>query len=264
MELFFYLFRIYDIMRMHFKKEGDSMPLIIAHRGANLRAPQNTIPAFEAAIANGASGVEFDVQLSKDGVPVICHNFTVDETSNGHGLVVDLTFEELRALDFGMWFSPRFKGTQIPTLWETLETVKDMEFINIEIKKPKDFQMDVVDKTVAMVKEFDLQDKVIFSSFYFNVTDRVKELDPSLKVGLLYDFANVYDNRLLTGKFIEVAKEHQADALHPYFVLTKVPSGYINKCHENGIGINVWGIKGSTHLEHYKNTEVDTIITDLV
>lgn len=240
------------------------MPLILAHRGANLRAPQNTLPAFQAAIDNGADGVEFDVQLSADGVPVICHNFTVDETSNGHGLVVDLTLEELRNLDFGSWFSPKFKGTKIPTLEETLNLVKDMTYINIEIKRPKEGSLEVVDKTVAMVKEMGLEKKVIFSSFYFYVTDRVKELDPDLKVGLLYDPKDCYDEGLLFGKFVEVAKKHHADALHPYFILTKVPRSYVAECHKNGININVWGIKGSTHLENYKNSEVDVIITDLI
>ena len=240
------------------------MPLIIAHRGANLRAPQNTLPAFQAAIDNEADGVEFDVQLSKDGVPVICHNFEVNETSNGKGLVVDQTFEELRALDFGSWFSDKFAGTKIPTLEETLQTVKDMKLINIEIKKPKEGSLEVVDKTVAMVKEMGLEEKVVISSFYFYVTDRVKELDPSLKVGLLYDPKDCYDKRLLKGQFIEVAKEHKADAFHPYFVLTKLPPNFTQKAHENGIAVNVWGIKGSTHLESYKNSDVDCIITDLV
>ena len=72
------------------------MPYIVAHRGANLRAPQNTIPAFVEAIKHGADGVEFDVQMTKDGELVICHNFTVDATSNGTGKIVDKTFEELR------------------------------------------------------------------------------------------------------------------------------------------------------------------------
>lgn len=241
------------------------MPKILAHRGANKRAPQNTIPAFEAAIEQGADGVEFDVQMSKDGALVICHNFTVDETSNGEGKVCDLTFDELRALDFGSWFNDvTFKGTKIPTLEETLICVKDMEVINVEIKRPPEERMEVVDKTVAMVKDMNLQDKVIFSSFDFKVTDRIKELDPSLKVGLLYDPTDCDDKGLLVGDFLKVSKKHQADALHPHYVLTKVPRSYIKKCHENGIQVNVWGIKGSTALENYKNSDVDIIITDLV
>ena len=240
------------------------MPLILAHRGANQRAPQNTIPAFESAIANGASGVEFDVQMSSDGVLVICHNFTVDETSNGEGKVCEKTFEELRALDFGSWFSEAFKGTQIPTLEETLDCVKDMEVINVEIKRPPAENMEVVDKTVAMILEKGLKEKVVVSSFDFLVTDRVKELCPDMKVGLLYDPKDCDDKRLLTGGFLDVAKEHKADALHPYYVLTKVPHSYVKKCHENGIAINVWGIKGATPLDNYKNSDVDIIITDLV
>lgn len=248
------------------------MAKIIAHRGANKRAPQNTIPAFKKAIELGADGVEFDVQLSKDGVPVICHDFTVDATSDGSGRVTDMTFEELRMLDFGSWFRAadekngidEFTGVQIPTLEETLHCVKNMEIINIEIKRPPNGDMTVVEKTVALVKKFELQSKVIISSFDFKVTDKVKELDESLRVGLLYCPTECDDKDLMRGKFLEVAKKHKAEALHPYYILTKLPKGYIKMCHANGISVNVWGVKGSVTLESYKNSPVDMIITDLI
>ena len=74
---------------------------MIAHRGANVNAPQNTIPAFLKAIEEGCDGFETDIHLTKDGVPVVCHNFTIDETSNGKGDIGDFTFDELRCYDFG-------------------------------------------------------------------------------------------------------------------------------------------------------------------
>lgn len=113
------------------------MPLILAHRGANKAAPQNTIPAFKKAVEFAADGIETDVHLSKDGEIVICHNYTVDDTSNGKGLIDDMTFAELRRLDFGSYFSKDFKGVTLPTLAELIEVVKNMTLINIEIKAPK-------------------------------------------------------------------------------------------------------------------------------
>ncbi len=94
------------------------MTKIIAHRGANKVAPQNTMPAFIKAKEMGAHGFENDVHYTKDGYIVICHNYSIDETSDGSGLILDMTLEELRKYDFGSYFSPAFAGTRIPTLDE--------------------------------------------------------------------------------------------------------------------------------------------------
>jgi glycerophosphoryl diester phosphodiesterase len=88
---------------------------IISHRGANKYAPQNTIPAFQKALEFNVEGFENDVHVTKDGVVVVCHNYTIDETSNGKGKIADYTFEELRKFDFGSYFSEEFAGTKIPS-----------------------------------------------------------------------------------------------------------------------------------------------------
>ena len=82
------------------------MTKILAHRGANKHAPQNTIPAFLKAIELGADGVENDVHLTKDGELVICHNYTIDETSDGKGNISDYTLEELKKFEFWLLFFP--------------------------------------------------------------------------------------------------------------------------------------------------------------
>ena len=79
---------------------------VIAHRGANLVAPQNTIEAFRKAIEIGCDGFETDIHLTKDGIPVVCHNFTIDETSNGVGAIKDMTLEEMDAI----WDEAKKKG----------------------------------------------------------------------------------------------------------------------------------------------------------
>ncbi len=239
---------------------------ILGHRGANRRAPQNTVPAFRAAVEHGADGVEFDVQMSADGVLVICHNFTVDATSNGTGRIDELTFEELRALDFGSWFSAEFAGTQIPTLEEVLDCVKDMEVLNVEIKPARKNRQEVVRKTVETVRAFGLTEKTIFSSFDFNIIRDLKALDPGLVCGLLYDPVpeELFDKRLLRGQYLTVASEYRADALHPHYLLTNFPRSYVRKCHEAGLMVNVWGISKESELEKYKEKDLDIIITDCI
>ncbi len=107
---------------------------LCAHRGDQGLAPENTIPSFVAAAKAGAQQVEFDVQLTKDGKLVIMHDLTVDRTTNGKGAVKDLTFEEIRKLDAGAKKDPKFAGTKVPTLEETLDCLPANIILNIHIK----------------------------------------------------------------------------------------------------------------------------------
>ncbi|HPO15329.1 MAG TPA: glycerophosphodiester phosphodiesterase family protein [Candidatus Hydrogenedentes bacterium] len=105
-----------------------------AHRGDNKVAPENTIPAFESAVAKKAPMIEFDVQMTKDNALVIMHDATVDRTTNGKGKIVDLTFDEIRALDAGGWFDPKFKGMKVPTLKEVLDVIPTTILCNVHLK----------------------------------------------------------------------------------------------------------------------------------
>ena len=91
-------------------------PLIIAHRGASNLAPENTLASFRLAKELGADGVECDVQLTKDHKLVIAHDFFTDAHTGVKGDIYDMTFDELRQLDFGKWKSPEYEGEKIPTI----------------------------------------------------------------------------------------------------------------------------------------------------
>src|SRR5258708_32765473 len=109
-------------------------PLVFGHRGAKAYAPMKTIPSFELAARQGAHGVELDVHRSNDGYPVIVHNFTVDETTNGTGRVTAMTLRELKALDAGSWFAPECAGVTIPTLDEVFEAVGNRLLVKVQIQ----------------------------------------------------------------------------------------------------------------------------------
>ncbi|GIT43944.1 MAG: hypothetical protein Ct9H300mP11_18800 [Chloroflexota bacterium] len=96
------------------------LPLVIAHRGDNTNAPENTISAFKKALDLGADGIELDVRLTKDGKLVVIHDRTVDRTTNGTGLGNHHTQEEILRLDAGSWFTSEFAGENPPTLDEYL------------------------------------------------------------------------------------------------------------------------------------------------
>ncbi|HNR32189.1 MAG TPA: glycerophosphodiester phosphodiesterase family protein [Candidatus Hydrogenedentes bacterium] len=113
---------------------GFAEPRACAHRGDVAAAPENTMPAFASAVRKRAPMIEFDVQKTKDGYLVIMHDESVDRTTNGKGMVADLTFDEVRALDAGAWFSPEFTGTRVPTFEETLDAIPPGILCNVHLK----------------------------------------------------------------------------------------------------------------------------------
>jgi glycerophosphoryl diester phosphodiesterase len=109
-------------------------PRACAHRGDVEAAPENTLPALVSAVEKGAHQIEFDLRLTRDGRLVLMHDEAVDRTTDGSGKVTDLTFEEVRSLDAGSWFSERFAGTQVPTFEEALEVIPPVHLCNVHLK----------------------------------------------------------------------------------------------------------------------------------
>ncbi len=123
-------------------------PLVIAHRGDAAAAPENTLAAFAAAIDAGADGIELDVHPSRDGALVVHHDYYLDRTTDGTGLVSDHTLAQLRALDAGAWFSEAFVGEVIPTLEEALSLARGRVRLEIELKGSTGPFLDQVLKTI--------------------------------------------------------------------------------------------------------------------
>lgn len=161
--------------------------LVVGHRGAMGYRPENTLPSFEHALELGAECVEFDVHLSRDGVPVVIHDESVDRTTNGHGQVRDLTVAELQQLDAGAWFDPRYAGARIPTLDEVLDWARRSQMaVDIEIKNGPFFYPDIEARVVEAVDRAGLADQTLVSSFDHHAVKRVGELDARLVLGVLY------------------------------------------------------------------------------
>lgn len=188
-------------------------PLIFGHRGASAYAPENTLAAFNLAFEMGADGVELDVTLTKDGVPVVIHDDAVDRTSDGKGRVSDMMVREVQQVDSGTWFDAKYRGEKIPTLEEVLTRVPATKIVNVELKthalrswppratQPTRFEFAEIsaqmflrlwessnlEKTVVrVIEETKSADRVIVSSFNPMALYRVMKLNPALPRGLLY------------------------------------------------------------------------------
>ncbi len=238
---------------------------VISHRGANQVAPQNTIEAFEKSIEIGCDGFETDIHLTKDGIPVVCHNFTIDETSTGNGAIKDMTLEELRQYDFGSYKGEEFKGVKIPTLDEFLEVSKKMgdkmKVLDIELKSEKfgEAGTELAEKTIDAVKNHGLFDKLLISSFDPSILVVCKKIDRNCKTGILYSPDNLVSIKI-SARPVAFAKEIGCDALHPFAMY--VTRLYVERAHRAGLQVNPWTINKELTAKHLIKLGVDGIITD--
>ncbi|MBE6749024.1 MAG: glycerophosphodiester phosphodiesterase [Ruminococcaceae bacterium] len=236
---------------------------VISHRGANMVAPQNTLPAFKKSFEIGCDGVETDIHLTKDGIPVLCHNFTIDETSDGEGAIKDMTLEELRQYDFGSYKGEEFKGTEIPLLDDfiALCAENNVEVLNIELKSEVfgEASIELPQKTIELAKKHNMFEKLIVSSFDPAILVVCKKLDPNCKTGLLYSPAEKIGRRIMF-RPMAFAKEIGADALHPFKMF--INKGYVKKAHKMGLMVNPWTVNKDKEIEKMISCGVDGIITD--
>jgi glycerophosphoryl diester phosphodiesterase len=231
-------------------------PLIFAHRGASQAAPENTLPAFEAAMRLGADGVELDVQYSSDGALVIIHNATLEKTSNGTGRVTAHTLTELRALDAGGWFDPKFAGTRIPTLDATLDLLKNKLLINIELKVLDALRSGLGADTVKAVRARGMADQVVISSFNPFALRQARQAGPEIECALL--LAHDLPGWMHWGV---TRRYSRAEGLHPD--LAMVNEAYLARAQKLGMPVRVWTVDDEADMRRLIALGVDAIITNV-
>src|SRR6266700_3376300 len=187
------------------------LPILIAHRGGSLEAPENTLAAFGHAIKLGIRYVELDVHLTRDGALAVIHDESVDRTTDGHGLVQDHSLAELKQLDAGAWFNPAYAGERIPTLDEVLAWARARgTVVDIEIKNAPLYYAGIEEAVVKALDSEHMAEQVIVISFDHGAVKRVKALDPRIATGVLYAGRPVDAG-------IGLARQANADALLPHW-----------------------------------------------
>jgi len=226
---------------------------IHAHRGASAYRPENTLEAFSLAIKQGADCLEMDVHLTKDGEIVVTHDERLDRVSNGTGHINDYTLEELKSYNFGKLF-PDMK-CQIPTLTEVFSLVKTTETsLNIEVKGFERLYHELPQKLVTLAKKYDMENRIIYSSFNHYYLQQIKSIEPSAKIGLLYELG-------LVDPWV-YAKYLNADAIHPHYAIITALPETVKHCHDNGIKVNVWTVDDPNVIKLMLKCAVDGIITN--
>ena len=229
------------------------MTEIFAHRGASGYEPENTMESFRLADKLGADGIEFDVHLTKDGIPVIIHDEKTDRTSNGSGYVKDMTLEELRKFNFHGKF-PEDKQYDIPTLEQVLEFAKDTELkINIELKTDVFEYPDIEEKVLKFVYDLGLQKRVILSSFNANTVENIKNNYHDIETALISEIVDY--------GIIEKANQIRVEAIHPdkkQFENKTLFDKYIDSLYK----LRVWTLNKKDELCDYLRLDLDGIFTN--
>ena len=229
--------------------EGWHCPLIIAHRGASLHAPENTLSAFSAAI-------ELDAKLSADGQVVVIHDATVNRTTDGKGRVANLELTALQELDAGSFFSEQYRGEKIPTLIEVFELVAGKRIlVNVELTNYTTPNDDLVKLVCDLITHFGMENSVLLSSFLPSNLAAARSLLPDTPQGFLAGRGWMgWWSRSLGFNFGEY------QALHCNF--KDVSARQVARVHRLGRRVHVWTVNTVNDMRRVFDCGVDGVFTD--
>ncbi|PIU50950.1 hypothetical protein COS91_07015 [Candidatus Desantisbacteria bacterium CG07_land_8_20_14_0_80_39_15] len=218
--------------------------LRIGHRGDCGHAPENTLASFRKALEIGVDGVELDTHSTKDGEIIVMHDENVDRTTDGTGLIRDMTLDEIKKLDAGLKFNEEFKGEKVPTLKEALQLLRG-KWVFIEIK-----QQGIEPRVIEIVRSMGMVREVCIVSFHQDSVKRIKEVAPEIKIGLISD--KLED--------LQVAIELGADAFS--LVHTMVDNKIVKEVHKNGLLLSAWTMNTEEDLRKMVEIGADILVTD--
>lgn len=227
--------------------------IICAHRGASADAPENTMLAFKEALAQGAEMIELDVQMSKDGYLMVIHDETLQRTTDGQGLVVDYTLEELRKYNAKYTFT-ELDFTAIPTLDEVLAwAVETQVELNIELKNGVVRYGKMEEECVRLIKHYAMDERVCISSFNHYSLLKIHQIAPEIRTAILY-IAGLVEPW-------EYAKKIGTHGLHPFFY--SVTPELVEEAHRAGLAVRPYTVDDPERMKSLIELGVDAIITNM-
>ena len=239
-------------------------PRICAHRGFNTVAPENSLPAYGAAVALGAQEIEFDVWASKDGVIVSTHDPGLERTSDGTGFVYDHTFEELLQYDFGAKCAAPYRGLRIMTMEQVLAQFARRVIMNIHVKSPvpgAPLAEPTIREILRLLDKYNCREFVYFKSENEAMLAQLMTLAPDITrcVGGIAGFS--------ADDLLECAEKYGCGKIQlfkPHF--PEPPEEYINyivpRAHERGIRVNIFWSDDPEETRRYFDLGIDTVLTN--
>lgn len=230
--------------------------IILAHRGASKATPENTLASFKAAKTIGAKYVEFDVRLSKDNVPVVIHDDSVNRTSNGSGKVSELTLSELQKFDAGSWFSHQFSHETIPSLDSALALCSDIDIgVQIELKTlSKGKKTTLVNKTIESLSNHWKGSRTpIISSFCYDTLGLLQKQNTDYHIGgLMIEH---------TEAVVAQAKKLSCYSIHTLEI--HLTQDLVSQLHKDFRYVFAWTVNDPERAKALISVGVDGIFTDV-
>ena len=230
-------------------------PRICAHRGFNTIAPENSMPAFGAAVALGAEEIEFDLWITKDGEVVSCHDDTLDRVSAGTGKIYDYTYEELLDFDFGIKYGKKFKGLKILKFEDILKKFACHTIMNVHIKTINnecEYDPESLRKIIALIDKYDCRKYVYFTSGNDNLLRLASEMAP--------DICRCVGGGDAPWEMVERAIRYDCKKIQ--LLKGKFNQEMIDKAHKNGIICNVFWSDDEEETKKFIEMGIDTILTN--
>ncbi|WRH65902.1 MAG: glycerophosphodiester phosphodiesterase family protein [Planktothrix sp. GU0601_MAG3] len=230
---------------------------IIAHRGFSVMAPENTLVAFSAALQQGANSLEFDLQVSADGIPVIFHDQELNRITGVSGKISEKTVAELKELDAGSWFAERFAGESIPTLENAIASFQEVkDFLYFDVKPDHQWSDLEIKQLGDLLINNNLINKSIMTSFNQEFLDQIRGYCPEIILGyFLIDFKQ-FEQQLQTA----ISKVN-AILTVDYSVILEHPE-IITQSRNQGVDIVVWTVDDLEDFKKLVNLGVKRIITN--
>jgi len=226
---------------------------IVAHRGASLDAPENTIVSIELAIEQGADAIEIDVRETREGIPILFHDTTTSRTTDDQisRIVSNMTLEQIKELDVGSWFGSDFSGEQVPTLEEALLIIQGKARIFIELKVNTE---NINQTVIQLIELYDLSSDVIILSFNKQQLIQIKEINPEIETLLL--LSSFY------GDIDALIKDKRIDNFGFSEKLFIDNPGYVDAIHQNSKKVYAYTVNNDQKISSVVNNDADGIITD--
>lgn len=232
-------------------------PRVCAHRGFSSIAPENSMPAFGAAVALGAEEMEFDLWPTADGEIVSLHDRYLSRVSDGFGSITDRTLDELEKLDFGSKFGEKFKGLRIVKFEDILRKFSGHVIMNIHVKPltydATPYPQEIMEKIVALIKKYDAERHVYFMLETDIQIQQFKKYAPNIPVCVGHLSDRPWE---IVDRAIEFGCE-KVQLFKPYF-----NREMIQKAHENGIRCNVFWSDDENETKEFLDMGIDTILTN--
>ena len=259
----------------------DRRVIAYAHQGGAWEGPSSTLHAIGAAIEAGATGIELDVHATADGQLVVCHDSTVDRTTNGTGLIAELSFDALRTLDNAYWWAPGadvspglgpddypFRGRapddrrfRIALLEEVLEEYPDV-VLNLDIKQTAPVVAPYEQALAAMLRRFHRVDDVIVASFLDSATDAFSSFAPEVPTSAGTAAVAGFFQSVQAGESPAPMRHVALQVPASFGDVTLVDQRFVEVAHEQGLAVHVWTIEEEAEMERLCGVGVDGIITD--